>query len=364
MSLEEGARRSHAWMAPGVPPPPSPVDVRQFPWALGRLRRGERYCFSRLAELPTEAAADREAFGRLGVRSGVGVALAAGGATIGALTLATVRREQQWPTDLLSRIEFVGGVLATAMSRQRDEMERQALRRDLNHVGRVASMGELAASIAHELNQPLAAILSNAQVAQRLIERGEADAPDLREILADIVADDRRAGDVIRRLRAFVKKDEPQRVPLDLNGVVQDVLSLVRADATARTLTVTPELHPHLPPVMGDRVQLQQVILNLVVNGLDAMRDAADRTLLVSTEIDGEGAVGVTVSDHGNGFAEGDRWRIFEPFYTTKPQGMGMGLAIARSVVEAHGGRLWAENNKEAGARFTFTLPPTDAEPA
>ena len=127
---------------------------------------------------------------------------------------------------------------------------------------------------------------------------------------------------------------------------------------------MTPELYPQLPAVMGDRVQLQQVILNLVVNGLDAMRDAADRTLLVSTEVDGEGAVGVTVSDHGSGFAEGDRSRIFEPFYTTKPQGMGMGLAIARSVVEAHGGRLWAENNKEGGARFTFTLPPTDAEPA
>ncbi len=364
VSLDEGARFSHAWMTPGVPPPTSPVDVRQFAWALGRLRRGEPYCFSRLDELPAEAATDREAFARLGVRSGVGVPLATRGTTIGALTLATVRREQQWPTDLLSRIEFVGGVLATAMSRRRDEMELQALRRDLNHVGRVASMGELAASIAHELNQPLTAILSNTQVAQRLIERGEVDAPDLKEILADIVADDRRAGDVIQRLRAFMKKDEPQRVPLDLNGIVQDVLSLVRVDAAARNLAVIPEPYRPLPPVMGDRVQLQQVILNLVMNGLDAMRDAVSRTLLVRTEVDGTGAVCVTVSDQGSGFAEGDRWRIFEPFYTTKPQGMGMGLAIARSLVEGHGGRLWAENNKEGGARFTFTLPPSDSKAA
>ena len=362
--LEEDARITHVWMAPGVPPLPSSVDPRQFAWVLGRLRRGERYCFSRLDDLPAEANGDREAFARLGVRSGVGVPLAAGGRLIGAFTLATIRREQAWPAELLSRIEFVGGVFATAMSRRRDEMELQALRRDLTHVGRVASMGELAASIAHELNQPLTAILSNAQVAYRLIERGEADAPELKEILADIVADDRRAGDVIRRLRAFVKKDETLRLPLDINAVVQDVVALVRGDATVRNVSVATGLTFALPPVLGDRVQLQQVILNLVMNGLDAMREAADRALLISTEVDVGGAVCVVVSDHGSGIPEGDLRRIFEPFHTTKPQGMGMGLAIARSLVESHGGRLWAENRKEGGARFTFTLPPAGAEAA
>jgi C4-dicarboxylate-specific signal transduction histidine kinase len=362
--LEEDARITHEWVAPGVPPLPSSLDVRQFAWALGKLRSGERYCFSRLDELPAEAARDRDAFARLGVRSGVGVPLAAGGRLIGAFTLATIRREQEWPKELLSRIEFVGSVFATAMSRRRDEMELQALRRDLTHVGRVASMGELAASIAHELNQPLTAILNNAQVAHRLIERGEADAPELKDILADIVADDRRAGDVIRRLRAFVKKDEAQRLPVDVNVIVQDVVALVRSDATVRNLSVATGLTLALPPVLGDRVQLQQVILNLVMNGLDAMREAANRALLISTEIDVKGAVCVVVTDHGCGIPEGDLRRVFEPFYTTKSEGMGMGLAIARSLVESHGGQLWVENRKEGGARFTFTLPAADGEAA
>lgn len=364
VSVEEGARFAYVWVAPGIALPPSPVDVRQFPWALRRLARGQGYCFSRLDLLPPEAASDREAFARLGVRSSVSVPLAPGGRTIGAFALSTVAREQEWPTDLLSRIEFVGRVFATAMSRRRDELELQALRRDLTHVGRVASMGELAASIAHELNQPLTAILSNAQVAQRLIERGEADTPDLKAILGDIVADDRRAGDVIRRLRAFVKKDESQRVPVDVNAIVGDVVGLVRGDAVVRSLTVTTDLAPHLPAVLGDRVQLQQVILNLVMNGLDAMRDATDRVLLVGTAVEGDGAVCVTVTDHGVGIPEGEVGRIFEPFYTTKPQGLGMGLAIARSLIEGHGGRLWAENGKDGGARFTFVLPPADWETA
>jgi two-component system sensor kinase FixL len=224
-------------------------------------------------------------------------------------------------------------------------------------VGRVASMGELTASIAHELNQPLTAILSNAQVAQRLIGRGTADPEELKEILADIVADDRRAGDVIRQLRAFVRKDETQRVPLDINGIVQDVVSLVRSDAIARNVSVAVGLSPEVPAVVADRIQLQQVVLNLVMNGLEAMREAANRDLLVTTGIDGEGAVSVTVIDHGEGIAEHDLRRIFEPFYTTKPQGLGMGLAIARSLVESHGGRLWADNHKDGGATFAFTIP-------
>jgi len=197
-------------------------------------------------------------------------------------------------------------------------------------------------------------------VAQRLLERGDLDHQELESILGDIVADDRRAGSVIRRLRAFVRKDEAQRSFVDMNAVVEDVAGLVRSDAIFRNVALAVALAPKLPLVVGDRIQLQQVVLNLVLNGLDAMKDAVERHLLVATGTDDESGVSVAVSDHGPGVAERDLQRIFEPFYTTKDHGLGMGLAIARSLVESHGGRLRVENNKNGGATFTFTIPAAE----
>jgi C4-dicarboxylate-specific signal transduction histidine kinase/ABC-type uncharacterized transport system substrate-binding protein len=352
---------SYVWLAPGIEPASAPVELGEFPWASERLRQGESYAFASLDELPAAAAVDRESYARLGITSSVACPLRIEGVTAGALALSLMRARQAWPVDLIARIDFVGGIFATVLSRRRGEHELRTLRRDLTHVGRVASMGELAASIAHELNQPLTAILSNAQVAQRLLERGDLDHQELESILADIVSDDRRAGSVIRRLRAFVRKDEAQRSFVDMNAVVEDVAGLVRSDAIFRNVALAIALSPRLPIVVGDRIQLQQVVLNLVLNGLDAMKDAVERHLLVTTATDDESGVIVAVSDHGPGVAERDLQRIFEPFYTTKSHGLGMGLAIARSLVESHGGRLRVENNKNGGATFTFTIPAAEA---
>ena len=357
LSPERELDFSYVWLAPGIEPALTPVEVREFPWAAERLRRGEHYAFTRLDDLPPEAAVDRESYARMGIKSSLACPLRIEGATVGTLAISRIRAEQPWPVDLVARIDFVGGLFATVLSRRRGEHELEALRRDLTHVGRVASMGELAASIAHELNQPLTAILSNAQVAQRLLERGDLRPEELTAILADIVADDRRAGSVIRRLRAFVRKDETQRNFVDLNAVVEDVVGLVRSDAIFRNVALAVALAPSLPRVVGDRIQLQQVVLNLVLNGLDAMQDSVERHLLVTTSTDEDDAVSVMVSDHGPGVPERDLQRIFEPFYTTKSQGLGMGLAIARSLVESHGGRLRVENNKNGGATFVFTIP-------
>jgi len=347
---------THAWTAPGVPQPPSAMGRDRFPWWVEQMRCGEVVRFSSLGELPEAAAVDRGTFAMLGIKSKVGIPLAAAGTTMGVLALSTLRRTQEWPDDLVQRLEFVGGIFSTALLRQRGEVELRKLRRDLTHVGRVSTMGELTASIAHELNQPLTAILTNAQAAERLIDSG-VDTKEVREIVSDIVADDKRAGEVIRRLRAFVKKDDTNQIPLDINAVVQDVVSLVRSDAIIRGVSIDAELAPSLPVVLADRVQLQQVVLNLIMNGLDAMRNSADRHLTIATRTGADGAVRVSVTDRGNGIAESDLSRVFEPFYTTKPQGLGMGLSIARSLVEAHGGRLWAKNNPSGGATFTFTLP-------
>jgi PAS domain S-box-containing protein len=247
---------------------------------------------------------------------------------------------------------------------KRDELELQEQRAELTHLSRVAVLGELTGALAHELNQPLTAILSNAQAAQRFLAHDPASLTEVHEILKDIVDEDKRAGDVIRRLRALLKKGETLLQPLDLNELVNDVLELARADCDSRAVTLQRELAPSLPEVRGDRVQLQQVLLNLIVNACDAMSSCAprDRKLTIATKFDQDLTVQVSVSDNGQGIPANQLDRLFDPFYTTKPQGLGLGLTICRSIVSAHGGKLWAMNNGDGGARFCVSLPALDGD--
>jgi two-component system sensor kinase FixL len=235
----------------------------------------------------------------------------------------------------------------------------QRLRQDLTHIGRVSALGELTASLAHELNQPLTAILNNAQVAQRLLAAAVPNLDEVREILRDIVMDDGRATEVIRRLRALVKKGDFEFVPLDLNELIREVARLMQNDAINRGISLSLELAAESPTVLGDRVQLQQVVLNLVLNGLDAMHEpgAGERTLVIRTARDDADAVAVSVQDAGIGIDETNVDQLFHPLFTTKTEGLGMGLAIVRTIVDAHGGRLHAANNETAGATFQFSLP-------
>jgi two-component system sensor kinase FixL len=249
--------------------------------------------------------------------------------------------------------------------RKRAELEALHQRRELAHLTRVAMMGELSASLAHELNQPLTAILSNAEAAEQLLTDDSPDLDEVRAIIADIITDDQRAGDVIHRLRGLLKKGEFERLPLDLNPMIQEVARLLHSDIILRHMELTLDLDPDLPLVCGDRVQLQQVALNLMVNGLDAMAEGPldDRALVVRTQCHDSQMIRIAVEDRGSGLQEANIGRIFSPFYTTKPDGMGMGLSICRSIVEAHGGRLWAANNPERGATFSFTLPISEKTP-
>jgi signal transduction histidine kinase/ABC-type uncharacterized transport system substrate-binding protein len=349
----------HAWSADGVPSVRGAIDMRELPWILSRVRNGEIVRFSRLDQLPEEAARDREKLAEVGARSGIVMPLVSGGSPIGVITFTAARAERDWPDELVQRLQLLAGIFSNGLIRMRGEHEVQRLRRDLTHVGRVATMGELTASLAHELNQPLTAILSNAQAAQLLLANGGPDAAELGEILSDIVEDDKRAGEVIRRLRALLKKGELEHMRLDLNEVIQEVVRLVHSDAIIRNVSIALDTDPAMPAVAGDRVQLQQVILNLIMNGLEAMRrpTRGDRRLLIRTQKPDVGAIRVSVRDSGSGIHEDDLSRIFEPFYTTKPDGMGMGLSIARSIIEMHGGHLWAENIPAGGAIFSFTLP-------
>ncbi len=251
------------------------------------------------------------------------------------------------------------GIQTDVTERKRKNEELRHLRDELTHVGRQATLGELTAAIAHELNQPLAAIGSNARAAQRFLESGETDLGEIGEILGDIVADNRRAAEVIRRLRALLQKHEPQLEPLEMNEVIRQVLPLLRSDALLKGVDLELELDEGLPPVCGDRVQLQQVLLNLILNGFDAMADlpAEERRLVLRTENEPGEGVGVSVRDFGAGFGGQEPERLFEPFHTTKADGMGMGLAIVRSILEVHQGRIRAYENDDRGATFHFTLP-------
>ena len=244
-------------------------------------------------------------------------------------------------------------------ARHRAEVEAQRLRNDLSHVTRVSIMGEFTASLAHELNQPLAAILSNTQAALRMLGSGHAVPAELHEILKDIAFDDLRAGDIITKLRQLMKKGQFQLEPVDLNKVVLDVSALLESDALIREMTIERDLSPHLPPVLGDRIQLQQVLLNLVLNGLESMRTVRNdsrRKVLVSTRTDGQ-KVSVAVTDAGTGIPAERADVMFEPFFSTKPEGMGMGLSISRSILIALDGRITGRNNADGGATFEFELP-------
>jgi two-component system, LuxR family, sensor kinase FixL len=242
--------------------------------------------------------------------------------------------------------------------RRQAELEMGRLRRELAHMGRVTMLGELTASLAHELNQPLTAIVNNAAAGERFLASPEPPLQEVGEILADVAADAQRAGEVIRRLRSLLKKDTTHFLPLDLNEVLREVVALTQTDALIRHQPIELSLAPALPPVRGDRVQLQQVLLNLVLNGMEAMEAQAPaaRQLRIQTLPAGPG-VRVGVQDRGPGLPPDKLETVFEAFFSTKASGMGMGLAISRSIVEAHGGRIWAENNPAGGATFWFSLP-------
>ncbi|MFL9982591.1 PAS domain-containing sensor histidine kinase [Paraburkholderia sediminicola] len=246
-----------------------------------------------------------------------------------------------------------------------DRYELRRQRQDLAHLTRVSTMGQLASSLAHELNQPLTAILSNVQAAQRFMTADPIDLAELRDILNDIVQDDYRASEVIRRIRAVVKKGDIEVIPLDLASVMRDVVALVHSDAIVRGTRVTLDIDTALPRVRGDRVQLQQVMLNLLLNAFDAMNEVppGDRVVCVTLKPADRSMVLIAVRDRGHGLTADKLDQIFKPFFTSKPQGLGLGLSISRSIIDMHRGRLWAENNNDRGATFYVALPSGDAAP-
>ncbi|MEY9110167.1 PAS domain S-box-containing protein [Bradyrhizobium yuanmingense] len=259
---------------------------------------------------------------------------------------------------------FLGyrGVCTDVTAAIRANQAEDALRKaqaELAHVTRVTTLGELTASIAHEINQPLAAVIANADACLAWLQRSPPDLKAARRSVEWIIEDGRRAGDVIRHVRALAKRSDIEMVPLDANAVVREAVALVQREMASHAVSVRMELSSALPRIFGDRIQLQQVLINLIMNGIEAMADVHDRPreLAIRSQASGDSAMQVSVSDCGTGISEQAIDRLFTPFFTTKSSGMGMGLSICRSIIEAHGGRLSAIPNQERGATFQITLP-------
>ncbi len=261
--------------------------------------------------------------------------------------------------DAQGRLIRLVGMTADVTDRRRAEEESLRLRENLARVSRVTAMGELTATLAHEVNQPLGAIAANASACQRLLQQPRLDLEEIRAALTDIASDASRATGIINNVRNFLRKSESQRIPLDLNATIRTVVEMVGLRSAIARVRLDLSLQPDLPRVQADQIQLQQVVVNLLTNAIDAVsrRPPGARAVNIQTSSTSPASVSVTIQDNGMGIPAADLDRIFEPFFTTKPHGIGMGLPICRSILEAHGGRLWVQSVEGEGSTFHFSLP-------
>ena len=329
------------------------------PWVKEKMLAGETVVMPSIDALPDEAAVDRETMRRHGPKSNVMIPIRVGGTVVAAVGFGSLHRERSWPPQIVRRLQTVAEIFGFALERKRAVVEILELRNQLTYIARINTMGELAASLAHEINQPLAAIRSNAEAIQSMLEAERPDLDEIKAAIADIVSDDARASDTIRRLRALFRREEIARSKVDFGELLREVIRIIRSDAVIRKVSLTLDLRQPLRAVLADRVQIQQVIINLLLNAFDAVSETEEssRQVTLSALTDDSGCLKVLVRDSGRGIDPDALPRIFEAFFTTKPGGMGLGLAISRSIVEAHGGRLSVSSNPGHGSTFEMALP-------
>jgi PAS domain S-box-containing protein len=253
------------------------------------------------------------------------------------------------------------GISTDIEDRKRAEQEREQLRADLAHVNRISTLGELAASISHELKQPITATILRANTVLRCLRRDPPNVSKANQTASKIIEDGTRASEIIDRLRSLYRKSPPKRESISVNAVICEIVGMFRGEAARHAVSIQPDLDDNLPNVIADRVQIQQVLMNLLLNGVEAMQGTGG-TLMLQSRLNEDGQIHISVNDTGPGLPPGKADQIFDAFFTTKPQGSGMGLAISKSIVESHGGRIWANGKGGSGATFHFTLPPAPAE--
>jgi signal transduction histidine kinase len=348
---------SHGW--PRVPKRRA-LDVNGLiPWTKTKMLAGETIVMASVDQLPDEAAIDRESMRRLGTKSSVIVPIEVGGLVVAGVGFGTLYHERSWSPEIVRRLQTMAGILGYALERKQSTTEVIRLRNELNHISRISTMGALTASLAHELNQPLGAILSNAQAARRLLAAKRPDLTEVDAAVEEIIGDNSRAVETIRNVRALFQRGEAQMSPVDLKQVVLDVERIIAADAVFKNISFHLDLPASLPTVIGNRTQLVQALMNLVLNAFEAVCEDGNgpREVEIRASQRETGRVHIAVRDTGVGIASQNMPKLFDAFFTTKTEGTGMGLAIVRSIVENHGGRLWAARNPDRGATLEFELP-------
>jgi signal transduction histidine kinase len=330
-----------------------------LPWIKAKMLAGETLAIVSLDALPDKAAVDAESMRRYGVKSDVIAPIKVGGVVVGAVGFETMRHERAWSPLIVRQLETMAEIFGFALERKRTVIEMLQLRSELTYISRINMMGELAASLAHEINQPLAAIRSNAEAIQNMLEIEQPDLDEVKAAIADIVGDDERAGDTIQRLRALFRHEELVRTEIDPGELLEEANRIIRSDAVIRKVPFTLEPHPPLRAILADRVQILQAIINLLINAFDAVAetDQPSRRVTLSALADDSGWLRILVCDSGKGIEPDTLVRIFDPFFTTKPDGTGIGLSISRSIVEGHGGRLSASSTPGHGTTFEILLP-------
>jgi signal transduction histidine kinase len=351
---------THGWARAPYPLIGQPLDAtRLLPWTTQQMLAGQTVVMASPDKLPKEAAIDRENFLRYGPKSNVIVPIMVGGTVVGAMSFASLRQARSWPQGTVSLFRAVSEIFGFGLERKRAVAETLGLRSQLSYVSRISMMGELAASMAHELNQPLGAILNNAEALQAILA---SECPDLEEIragIADIIQDDNRARDTIQRVWALFLRGEVTKSQVNIDELLTEIGRIVRTDALLRKISFKIDLTRPLPRIFGERVQLQQAIINLILNAFDAVasNDDGPREVRVEALARTGNEVELVVRDSGPGIASHTLPRIFEPFFSTKSRGLGMGLAITKSIIDAHGGKLSVSSNSDRGTTFVIRLP-------
>jgi signal transduction histidine kinase len=338
--------------------PPLEADAL-LPWLRRKMLAGETVVFSSPEELPPEAAQDIRNLGHRMPQSNVSIPIRFAGVVVGAVAFGAIRRKRQWPRELVRGLEAVAEIFGYALERKRSALETHRLRKELEYLSRINTMGVLAAALAHELSQPLAAILSNVEAIQSMLRRDRPDIDEINAAIVDIVQDTERAGANIGRMSSLFRRQEIKKDLLDPGEVIAEISRLVQREARLQGVSFRFDVGQAVPKVACDRVQLQQAILNLVLNAFDAVAvgEGERREVFLCAVRDDRGSVSISVRDSGRGIDAALQRRIFEPFFTTKLNGTGIGLSITRGIVESHHGRLSLASNSDRGVTFQITLP-------
>jgi signal transduction histidine kinase len=351
---------THQWARGGIATADRERDVKKyFPWLADKIASDELVVFSNLPyRLPTRAVIDRRFVEIVKVRAHLTVPLKVGGKVIGGLSFATVFRGRSWSKREVYRLRLVAEVFGSALERERVFVERRRHEQDLRKVEGVALAGELAAVLQNELRQPLTAILSNAEVAHDLVAQENPNLIEVRDALADIIRDAARTDEIIRKISGMFRTKEAERPSVEINKLLFDIARTARLSARSRGIRFSLQVSHSLPAVPCNKMQVSQAILNLIFNAFDAVCEvAAPREVSLLGDLVETSWVRVSVRDSGKGLDSNIMPRLFEPFFTTKATGTGVGLAIARSIVQNHGGRVWAKQNTDRGATFGIDLP-------